>query len=104
MDNKFLILLLQIINGNGNISPLLKLGLTYSQIAEYTDYAIEKRYISTKYKTLKLTKFGIDKIGKINKELYINNSNKWISPQEEYRIEKISIEEIYIPRKIKRNY
>ncbi len=104
MKEKYLILLLQIIKGNGNIEPLLKMGLNYFQVAEYIDYAIKKRYISKKEKIFKLTEIGLKKLESLNKKVKRYNSEKWIGPYDQFKIKKINLEEIYIPKKIKKKY
>jgi predicted transcriptional regulator len=100
MTQKHLILLLQIMKGNGNITSLINQGLTYSQIANYTDFVIEKEYISIIDNKFKITEKGEKRLKSLNTKLNRKNSNMWISPRYECKVEKMKLSDIYIPKKI----
>lgn len=97
MDNSIKTLLLKIIKFNGDITPLLKLGYTYSQIVESINVEIQEGNAQRKNGLLGLTEKGNLLIDKIAKELNRSGPNKWIEPEEESRIPKIQIDSIFLP-------
>ncbi|QWH98164.1 winged helix-turn-helix domain-containing protein [Bacillus mycoides] len=99
MTEKYIILLLQLIKTNGSVSSLLDLGLEYSQIATYINYLVENKLVtSNDAGKLELTKLGLEKLLKLTK---VKNHNLWISPQNEFKIEKMNKFDIYLPKSIK---
>ncbi|MFA6357385.1 MAG: hypothetical protein WCY09_01770 [Candidatus Omnitrophota bacterium] len=101
MQEQYLILLLQILKNNGGVYSLRKAGLEYSQIASLI-HSIEKEgYAENKGDQLVLTGSGLEKLAALNKKFGRKNTEGWISLQEEYRVRKLSKDEIYIPDKRK---
>lgn len=90
-----LLLLLQLINAGADIDALLSRGLQYSQIADLIFEAIKNEFALESKTGLELTVLGLEKI-KNNKTLS-NIKGNWISPLDEFRIESIAIDEIYLP-------
>ncbi|KXY46890.1 winged helix-turn-helix domain-containing protein [Bacillus sp. FSL M7-1020] len=99
MTEKYIILLLQLVKTNGSVSSLLDLGLEYSQIAIYINYLVEENLATSNNDgKLELTELGLEKLKKLTK---IENNNLWISPQNEFKIEKMNKFDIYLPKSIK---
>ncbi|MEK0224379.1 winged helix-turn-helix domain-containing protein [Bacillus proteolyticus] len=99
MTEKYIILLLQLVKTNGSVSSLLDLGLEYSQIATYINFLAENDLVtSNDAGKLEITKLGLEKLKKLTK---IENHNLWISPQNEFKIEKRNKFDIYLPKSIK---
>lgn len=96
-----LILLLQIIKTNGKVDSLLKKGLEYSQIAVYLRFAIDNKYANINNGMLSITDEGVDKLASLNASYGRFKQNSWISPLEEYKIEKMNKFDIYLPDEVR---
>jgi hypothetical protein len=97
MTESHMILLLQLIHTGGDVNSLLRRGLQFSNIAQLMSKAEADGLIKEEGDTLELTEAGFAKI-KIGVES--NKQRKdggWISPLEEFRIDKLSIDDIYLP-------
>lgn len=97
MENNKKILLLKIIKYNGDISPLLKLGLEYSQIVKEIRDEITEGNAEQRNGVIRITEKGDLIIEELSKKLNRNNSSKWIEPKIESRIPKIPIDYIFLP-------
>jgi hypothetical protein len=97
MKESHLILLLQLIQAGGNVSSLLDRGLQFSQIAQLLSEAVAKGYVVQDGSEFHLTNSGLQKM---RVELGSNRLRKdggWISPLEEFRIDKWELDRIYLP-------
>lgn len=90
-----IILLLQLIYAGADVDALLERGLEFSQIAEMISSLIEEEFIEETNSELKVTKLGLERITKGIKKLNIKGG--WISPLDQYRIEKLDKEDVYLP-------
>lgn len=102
IKDEFLILLLLIIKTNGKIDSLLKKGLQYSQIVEYLNYAIDNKYaIIDDSGHMHITDEGLGKLKSLNNKYKRYHQDSWISPLDQYRLEKMNKFDIYLPDKVK---
>ncbi|MCH5138169.1 hypothetical protein JMF89_13260 [Clostridiaceae bacterium UIB06] len=99
--DEFLILLLQIIKTNGKIDSLLNKGLQYSQIVTYLNYAIDNKYAILDNGNVGITDEGLSKLKNLNIKYDRYHQNSWISPLDEYRIEKANKFDIYLPDEVR---
>lgn len=99
IKEEYLIVLLQIIKANGRIDSLLKKGLEYSQIVVYLQCAIDSKYAKIDNGILSITDEGLNKLASLNIRYNRYRQNSWISPLEQYRIEKLNKFDIYLPDK-----
>jgi len=97
MDKSVKILLLKIIKFNGDISPLLKLGYEYSQIAKSINDEIAEGNAERKNGLLGITSKGNSLIEAISKNQKRKDSNKWIEPEIESRVPKIPVDCVFLP-------
>lgn len=99
LEDKFsesnLILLLQLINAGANVDALLRRGLQYIQIADLIFEAKSREFVVDSDTNLALTPLGLEKIR--DGKTLLNIKGNWISPLDEFRIERIAIDEVYIP-------
>lgn len=103
MNNK-IILLFKIIKFNGDISPLLRLGHTYSQIAELIKNETEKGNVELDNGVLKLTQEGEKKLQQSIKDDKREGSGIWIEKAIDSIIPKIDPKTIYIPNQNELNF
>ena len=98
----YLLKLLHIIHYQLSVGGLLDIGLAYSQIAELLSDAIGNGLVEDEEdEGLRLTDSGLKMLDKLNKKVYPSNSQAWILPAEENRIQKIDKFDIYLPKKKK---
>lgn len=97
MSEANLILLLQLIYSSGEVNSLLQRGLHFSQIATLMSFAEDNGYITEEENRLKLTALGVEKMRTSQSSNKIRKDGGWVSPLEEYRIEKLQINEVYLP-------
>lgn len=97
MSKTNIILLLQLIYAGGDVNSLLQRGLQFSQIAALITQAEEKKYILEKENELKLTDLGLIEMRKELPSNKIRKDGGWISPLDEYRVEKLDVYEVYLP-------
>lgn len=102
MNESSVLLLLQLIKNNGSIESLINRGLEYSQIAKLISFIVDEGYASYESNDLHLLKSGVDKLLELNTKFKRTNSDSWISPQDEYKIEKKDKFDIYLPEKFNR--
>lgn len=96
MSRSNLLLLLQLVYAGGDVNALLRRGLQFSQIADLISEATEKGYISESASGLHLTDSGHEEM-QMKRGDHPRGDSKWISPLEEYRIESLPIDAIYLP-------
>lgn len=96
VNYSYMSLLLRIISEGSGIEPLLNKGLTYSQIAELTNAAIQEGFIINSENELKLTALGQKRFKRLESGKACSNGN-WIIPETESKIDKMSIYDVYLP-------
>ncbi len=98
IENKeHIILVLQLINSNGNTSFLEALGYDFAQIAKFLGILRKKKYVDFIKGGLKLTSLGKQYLDELNTELNRKGVSRYISPLLQYKIEKSNKFEIYLP-------
>jgi predicted transcriptional regulator len=80
---------------SNDLSTLINIGYSYSQIYSFLEQAIEKKFIEKIENKYKITEKGRDFI---TKNLKLIDKNSWISNYDNFRVEKIPIDSIYIPK------
>lgn len=96
MDNNY-ISLLRLINSNVNIESIIKYGLSYSQLAILISKGISNNHVQITSNGVTLTSLGIEKVQQAGKDYRQGFGDALISPDEKHRVEKISLETLYIP-------
>jgi len=97
MTSTHLSLLLRLIYSSSEVGPLLKKGLTYSQIAELIRKAVAEGLITKSDSDLTVTPAGI-KIMELNESTGKERKDGgWISPEDESRIAVMAVDDIYLP-------
>jgi len=100
MNKSHAFLLLQIIKNKLSIDELLLIGLDYSQIANLLAELFEEELVVDIENTgIVLTQKGENFI--IQESKHNVDKSQWIIPLDSERIEKIGVNEIYLPRKKK---
>lgn len=97
MTEANLILLLQLVYSSGEVNSLLQRGLHFSQISSLMSFAEDNGYITQEENQLKLTELGIEKMMTSITSNKIRKDGGWVSPLDEYRIEKLPVNEVYLP-------
>ena len=97
MSDSHLILLLQVIHAQADTNALLRRGLSYSQIAHLISESINLGYVVLDNHSLKLTMSGEYKMKTDLKEGKLRADGGWISPLEEFQMERWSLDDIYLP-------
>lgn len=98
MTKKKLVLLLHIINSNGNIKRLLHEGLTFRDIAELTNSAIDNGYLIYRDQNVALTLEGIDFLTAEQQILKKVDKDQWIKKELSSEIQKLDKNVIFLPR------
>jgi ribosomal protein S19E (S16A) len=76
------------------------MGLDFSQIAIMLSDLFEKGLVvEAEEKGIILTEKGREILEELSHTLFSNNNSKWILPADKFRIEKIGISDVYLPRK-----
>jgi hypothetical protein len=97
MKDSHLILLLQIINAETDIKALQKKGLSFSQIAQLISDSIDKGYVIREKGSLRLSKEGLEKMRESVDSTHSRKDGGWISPIDEFQIDRWSLDDIYLP-------
>lgn len=99
ISESHLVILLQLIYAGADVNVLLNKGLQYTQIAELIKEAIEKKLADETDEGLKITSLGLKKIKEGLENNRIKPKSDWISPLDEYKIEQLSVDAVYLPKK-----
>lgn len=97
MNIDSLLILLITIKNNKSVVDFKKTNTAHSELGELCNYALEKGLIINEHQKLIITKNGIEEIEKINNSLNRTGIDRFIVPFNNYKILKISKEDIYIP-------
>lgn len=90
-------MLLHLIKRNGNVYNLVNEGYDFAQITRTLRGLKNDNYVEYFYHDIYLTQKGEDKIHSLNKELNRRGSDRWISPLDTYKIDKMDKYDIYLP-------
>ncbi|WP_342045936.1 winged helix-turn-helix domain-containing protein [Bacillus sp. OTU530] len=96
-DKKLILVILHLVKNNGNVQGIISSDVSFSRIYGYISHLKRNGLVTDMYEELKITELGLQMIDKLNKELGYNHSEKWISPQYEYVIEKWDKFKVYLP-------
>ncbi|GEC88146.1 hypothetical protein [Brevibacillus brevis] len=99
VKDSVMILILQLVKNNGSVDRLLNLGLEYSQIARCLSFIKEEGFAEGTESGLVLSEKGKAKLKELNKKFDRSKSAEWISPLDEFKLDKVGIYEIYLPSK-----
>lgn len=95
-----LLKLLHVIKNNLTIETLLDIGLEYSQIAVLLTDAIEGGYVlEHESQGLVLTNAGIETLKRLSNKYYLSGSLEFLKPLDKCRIDKITANTVYLPKK-----
>jgi predicted transcriptional regulator len=81
-----------------NLQSLLRLGMTYRQIADFAKQISGEGFVQLTDKGIVITEKGeklLEDLAGVNKK---TNKEEWIEPEEKARVEKISRDFIFLPR------
>lgn len=90
------LILLHSIKHNLPIDRLLEFGLSYSQIAEFIATLAQQGEVDDE---ARITPKGEMTLQRLNKKFNERLPGKWLEPQNEERIEKIGLFDVYLPKK-----
>ncbi|CEN85133.1 hypothetical protein [Paraclostridium sordellii] len=105
MDLDLLLLLLVSIKNNKDSDESLvdnNLKNLYSndlEVGYICNYALKEGYIINEYEKFTITSKGIEKINEINNIFERKGIDRFIVPYSKYKIRKMNIDDIYIPKK-----
>lgn len=99
MNESIKILLLQVISNKGAVENIISKGYTYSQLANLIKELIRDELVYVKDGSLTVSDSGFKELMILNKKFERYNSETWISPQYEYRVDGLSKFDIFLPRK-----
>jgi hypothetical protein len=97
MAESHIILLLQLIHTGGEVNSLLRRGLHFSQIAQLISDAESEGFVKEENDNLVLTDSGLEKMRASLEKDKKRTDGGWISPLDEFRIDKQSVDDIYLP-------
>ena len=92
------LLLLEIIKGKGNIQKLQREGIEFQEIGDLIEQCIQNNLIEKEKSKIVLTAKGLAELEKLKVIYKRQNSKTWIEPENESRIRKINIDDIYLPK------
>lgn len=100
MNESSLIILLKIINVNGDLKSLRVRGYTYSQIAVILGEALSNRYIEKENEILQLSDSGKDMIRNYDLKKSTYKKHEWILPRKQFYEDPIERDIIILPKRI----
>jgi hypothetical protein len=97
MPDDILYMLLDIAINNKDVSSLLRCGISFKHIAELTDGAIKSKHLTYVSGKVKATKMGRKVYEELQNTFKKTDKNTWIEPLEQFRIEQMKKDGIYLP-------
>jgi hypothetical protein len=97
MPESHKILVLQLVYSGADVTSLLAKGLQYAQIANLISEALDQGLLVEEGEGLKVTQAGLEKMREGITKKERRKDGGWISPLDEFRIEKWSLDEVYLP-------
>jgi hypothetical protein len=91
------LLLLKIIDKNGNIEPLSELGYEYSQIVVFIKQEIEEKNAEHRNGKLLLTEKGKELLVELEKSRNKIGSNSWIEPENQSKTSILDKNDVFLP-------
>ncbi|MED3860853.1 winged helix-turn-helix domain-containing protein [Priestia megaterium] len=96
-DKRLILVILQLIKHDGNVQSIISQDVDFSMVYGYISHLKRNGLVTDIYGDLQLTDVGIQLINQLNTEFKRTHSEKWISPQYEYIIEKWDKFKVYLP-------
>ena len=96
-DNK-LTLLLHIIKSNGNINKLVREGVSFKEITNLTNNAIENAYLTYENEKVFVTEKGNDFLTQTTESIKKTNKNELIEKDLKSQVKRIDKNFIFLPR------
>lgn len=97
MKDRFLYLLLVGFKNNISVESLTREGLSYSEIADLIATAIEDGLLSNEGGEIHLSTKGVTCMIELEKQFVRLNKNQWIETENESKIPRIKINDVYLP-------
>lgn len=97
MNEKILHILLANIEGEGTTDSLTRSGVTYIEIGEVTDWALNSGLVVEENGKVQLSDAGKFKLRELRKSMRRLNKSEWIGSEDSARISKLPIDFIYLP-------
>lgn len=98
MKEDNLAILLQIIYFNKNINKLVRKGVSFKDITEITNKAVEIGYLTFENEKIKLTPIGIEFLLNYIETNKKTNKEEWIGIELKSKIPKIDKKFVFLPR------
>lgn len=97
-DNEILYLLLSTVYYNSDVTPLVEMGVNYSEIGLRYSQLIRNGLVETVQGKMILTDRGKATMNRLQEDIYKKNVKYlWIMPKIEYQIPKIDENDVYLP-------
>lgn len=90
------LLLMQLIMADGGVDSFIDAGMSYVDVYKLIRYYKKRKYIMLEDKRLLLTKLGKIRFNEVCLLLNKRGLYKYLSPNIKYRLDSMSLEEIYI--------
>jgi pyridoxal/pyridoxine/pyridoxamine kinase len=100
-DNLYL--LLRIVKNDRNVNALLREKLTYRQIGDLIQGALQSRLIEKKNDAVFLTSAGEEVFEKLTQQFKKIKKEDWIGKEDESKIEQIDVNFLYLPNQLNLN-
>lgn len=88
------------VSSNFPLKTLIEKGYTYSQMALIIEELEKRGYLGRNDGCISLTQEGKDALFEYQKRQKVFSSSSWILPQKQNYIEKISVNEIFLPKSL----
>lgn len=96
MKDTYKLMLLHTIKNKLSVDSLIDIGLTYLQISDFITELSDNGLVD---KDLNLTDDGIKTFENLNKKFNDTFITQWLQPQNEHRIDKIDLYDVYLPER-----
>ncbi|MBF8456894.1 hypothetical protein IV494_06825 [Kaistella sp. G5-32] len=104
MNKKYKVLLLHIIEANGNLNQLVREGLSYKSISELTESLVFENLLIFKDEKIKITELGLNFLETEKNIIKKEDKDSWIVEESKSKIPKIELDFIYLPDQNKLNF
>ncbi|RYE57543.1 MAG: hypothetical protein EOP48_05580 [Sphingobacteriales bacterium] len=96
-EEQLILSLLRVVNDNKGISSLLYHDLSYKEIGDLTQVAVDRKLITRIGRQITLTEQGKELLSTFRSNLKTKNKKEWIKPEESSQIEKLPDNFIFLP-------
>lgn len=98
-EDEILYLLLSTVFYNSDVTPLVKMGINYSEIGLRYSQLIRDGLVETVQGKMKLSNRGTAIMNRLQERIYRKNVKfLWIMPKIEYQIPRIDENDVYLPK------